>query len=184
MSGADHPDFKGQWCQDILSEPNHTPIVTIDKASEYGQGAVTNAMFTRTLCNPDVNGIRADATFGRSSKEPDAVNGVEECWLISVGDGLDGKTGRAHGGLSSLILDQLCGSLAHHSAPYHIPPATANLQMDYKAPVSTPSVVFARAWVTKVVGRKYYVRGVIQDGEGKVLAAANSLFIAARRPAL
>jgi len=88
------------------------------------------------------------------------------------------------GGFNSLILDQLCGSAAFEAAKNAIPPATATLSVDYLAPVSTPCVVLARAWLLEMVGRKIWVRGVLEDGDGKLLASGKALFIAPRSATL
>ena len=62
-------------------------------------------MFEHTLYSD--RGIRAHLSFRRPCKEADAIRPLEECFLLSVGDGVDGKTGRAHGGFNSLMLDHM-----------------------------------------------------------------------------
>lgn len=143
---------------------------------------MTNTMFEYTLYSD--RGIRAHITFQRPCKEPDSILPMEQCFLISVGDGVDGATGRAHGGFNSLILDHISGHSAHFANPADFSPATATLTTDYKAPISTPCIILARGWIIEVNGRKIWVRSVIEDGDGKVLAAGKALFIAARTPKL
>jgi acyl-coenzyme A thioesterase PaaI-like protein len=139
-------------------------------------------MFQYTL-NTD-RGIRAFLSFRRWGKEPDSIFPWENCFLISIGDGVDGATGRAHGGFNSLVLDHVCGHCASHALENDPNPATATLTTDYKAPISTPCVVFARAWVIELSGRKVWVRAVIEDGDGKILAAGKALFIATKKTKL
>ncbi len=123
-------------------------------------------------------GIRAFSAFQRPTKEPDSIFPWEDCFLLSVGDGVDGAPGRAHGGFNSLILDHICGHCASHALDNDPNPATATLTTDYKAPILTPCVIFARGWVIERSGRKVWVRAVIEDGNGKTLATGKSLFIA------
>ena len=59
-------------------------------------------------------------------------------------------------------------------------PATATMTVDYKAEISTPGVVLCRGWAESVEGRKIWVKGVVEDGEGRVLAVGRALFVAAR----
>lgn len=171
-----HPDFDQPWCKELLADPN----IKWAKQSqdEWPKGKVTNSLFEVTLYND--RALRAHLSFYRPCKEPDAVKDWEECFLLSIGDGLDGKTGRAHGGFNSLVLDQLAGSCAHHAAPNPIPPATATITIDFKAPIDTPCVVLCRGWATKIERRKIFVRAIIENGTGKLLASSNSLFISAR----
>jgi acyl-coenzyme A thioesterase PaaI-like protein len=141
-------------------------------------------MFNKTLCSEDA--IRAQITFRRPCKEPTAITSkqnpqpLEDCILLSLGDALDGKAGRLHGGFSSMVLDQITGSCAHYFKPDPIPPATATITVDFKRPVDTPSVVLARAWVIEISGRKIWVSGVLEDGMGGIYAVGKALFILAK----
>ncbi|KAK0342850.1 hypothetical protein LTR91_010353 [Friedmanniomyces endolithicus] len=180
---ADHPDFQAlPWTQRLLASPNLTII-----PENNTEDMTPTAMFNTTLYRPGA--ITAHLSFSRPATAPDALHSGggsvnEQCMLLSLGHALDGKPGRAHGGFNSLVLDQLCGKAAHYSAPNTIPPATATLTVDYRAPVGTPCVVLGRAWVVEVTGRKIWVRGVIEDGEGVVLASGRALFIAGREGVL
>lgn len=168
-----HPDFQAPWIQKLLSDPDIRWTKQVPRRDN-----TTNNMFEKTLAAPDC--IKAHLTFTRSSKEPDAIQPYEECFLMSIGDGVDGKTGRAHGGFDGLILDQISGSCAHHARPDPIPPATATMTVDYKLPVNTPCVVLARSWMIEMSGRKLWIRSVMEDSQGRTLAAAKTLFIRAR----
>ena len=178
-SVASHPDFNHEWCQEILSSPDiRWNTKTDERNATSDPDKVSNSMFEYTLYSE--RGIRAHLSFRRPSKEPEAIDGWEACFLISIGDGVDGKTGRAHGGFNGILLDHISGHVAHNASPNPISPATATMTIDYKAPVSTPCVVLARAWLVELTGRKVWIKAVLQDGEGKTLATAKSLFILAR----
>jgi acyl-coenzyme A thioesterase PaaI-like protein len=171
--GGTHPDFKStKWVQDILNEAGVEYI-------PEGQGSkinVSNTMFDSTLSHPE--GVRARVLFRRPCRDAEAASKFEECYLMSVGTGLDGKTGRAHGGLTSVVMDQLLGGTANRlAAQNEDPPATATLTVDYKAPIDTPGVILARAWATEITGRKVWLKGSIEDGRGKVYATGKALFV-------
>merc|ERR1711939_1052927 len=177
---AEHPDFKSPWCQHLLASPSTSDIRDFAVAPQRRD--TSHALFRQTLYNGKA--IKAYVCFRRPGQNSNALGGVEECDLISVGPGVDGKSGRAHGGFSALVLDQVTGNCASfhagHPGPNSIPPATARLEVDYKAPLSTPCVVLARAWATKKERRKIWIKGVIEDGQGEVLASCEALFITGR----
>jgi acyl-coenzyme A thioesterase PaaI-like protein len=172
---ASHPDFQTPWAQNILRNPDNK-WVTETLHIQYREDTVTNSMFQHTLYTE--RGIKAHLSFYRPCKEPDAFLAVEHCFLLSVGDGLDGKAGRIHGGFSSLVLDQVCGSCAHNSMPQPLPPATATMTVDFKHTIDTPGQVLARAWMIEASGRKMWVKGVIEDSRGNLCAQAKTLFVA------
>ena len=177
---VNHPDFADKpWCKRVFKDPDLEFIRHPNETTwKNKNGKATNTMFEYTLYSE--RGIRAHLSFRRRCKEADSILPWEECFLLSIGDGVDGAPGRAHGGFDSLILDHICGHCAHHASPSDLNPATATLTTDYKAPVSTPCVILARGWVIELSGRKIWVRAVLEDGDGKVLAAGKALFIAAR----
>ena len=177
-----HSDFDLPWCQSLLS--SNISITDVPTARPRPPESDTfNSMFARTLYSS--NAIRSQINFKRRTREYDAITTpqsaepCEWCYLLSVGDGVDGKPGRAHGGFNALIMDQVTGMVASEASGTRAP-ATATMTVDYKAPIDTPSVVLCRAWVIEMAGRKTWIRGVIENGEGKVLASAKALFVSAR----
>ena len=96
--------------------------------------------------------------------------------LMSLGGGLAGAPGRLHGGFTATALDMLTG-FAVNGAEAAMPISTAMLKVDYKAPVPVPSVVIAKAWNTGKERRKRWVRATFEDGDGKVLATAEAIYV-------
>lgn len=83
------------------------------------------------------------------------------------------------------MLDHITGTTANRELGGTTPPpATAYLNVQYKAPVNTPCVLIARAWMTRMEGRKVFLKGVLEDGEGKVYATGEALYIGPRKGAL
>lgn len=174
---------KHKWCVDLLNEPDTsiTEIPTsrelfVSRSAVAKDERVSNSMFAKTLYGKDADAILAQVNFKRVSKEADAIYKEEYCYLIAVGSGLDGLTGRAHGGFNALVLDQLTGTISATTGGTFAP-ATARLEVNYSAPVGTPGVVLCRGWVIERSGRKTWVKGTIEDGQGKVFASGKALFI-------
>ncbi|KAJ9602305.1 hypothetical protein H2200_013160 [Cladophialophora chaetospira] len=169
-------DFNLPWCKAILSS-NISNLENSAAVVHRPDNPVSNSMFGQTLYTPTA--IRAQLSFRRPTSEPDSIKPWENCFLLSIGSGIDGKTGRAHGGFNSLILDQMTGMTASLVSASEAP-ATATMTVDYKAPIDTPGVILVRGWPVERQGRKTWVRARIEDGEGKLLAGGKALFIDAR----
>jgi acyl-coenzyme A thioesterase PaaI-like protein len=58
---------------------------------------------------------------------------------------------------------------------------TANTLIRYKKLVPTPTVLLVRSEVVRWEGRKCWVKGVMEDGEGKIYAEAECLYIMVRQ---
>ncbi|KIW94377.1 uncharacterized protein Z519_04353 [Cladophialophora bantiana CBS 173.52] len=177
MESNFHRDFDLPWCKNLLRSdisivevPFQHPLRN-DTPLNKG---VSNTMFRQTLYSPDA--IRAQINFKRPTAEADSIIPWEYCYLLSLGSGIDGKAGRAHGGFNALILDQITGTVASMVSG-SFAPATATMTVDYKAPIDTPGVVLCRSWAVERQGRKTWVKARIEDGRGKLLASAKSLFV-------
>ncbi|EOO03792.1 putative thioesterase thiol ester dehydrase-isomerase protein [Phaeoacremonium minimum UCRPA7] len=84
--------------------------------------------------------------------------------LLDLGEDMCSYPGMLHGGLYSVLLDEVMGTAANFqtaNAAY-----TAELTTKYKKPVRTPQVVLIRGRVIKKEGRKLQVRGTIEDKDG------------------
>lgn len=173
--GVNHPDFKNApWVQSLLQDPD---LQIQKEATAADDNAATNAFWNSTLSHE--TGMRARISFTRPCHEPDSVSKLERCYLISIGTDIDGATGRAHGGFSAVLLDHVTGWCARseNRDEFNSAPATATMTVDYKAPVGTPGIVLCRSWPVEISGRKVWAKGVVEDGEGKTLAAAKALFV-------
>lgn len=113
-----------------------------------------------------------------------------EAWLIAqVNQGAGNMAGMMMGGCSATLLDQGCGLLfsSRHRG------ATANLNIQYKAPVAVPGAVLVRASLDKVEGRKLWISACLQSSPVEagspvdpssmtVCATTNALFVVKRAP--
>ena len=80
----------------------------------------------------------------------------------------------AHGGLIATILDETLGTPAFVQWTGC---ATGELSVAYERPVPIPSVVLCRSRVEKTEGRKMWISGELEDGNGLVYVRGRSLFV-------
>lgn len=99
---------------------------------------------------------------------------------VKLGHALDGHRGTTHGGILALLLDDFLG---HAYEAMGVPLAvTANLNIDFKAPVPTAARIQLRAHLTQWQGRKLYWQAqVVGEGDGSLAYCnATSLYIIPR----
>jgi acyl-coenzyme A thioesterase PaaI-like protein len=70
----------------------------------------------------------------------------------------EGPPGFLHGGMSSLVMDQILGATAIHAGLWGM---TARLELDYRGPVPLDTPVALAARVSETAGRKTVVTGTI-----------------------
>ena len=73
------------------------------------------------------------------------------------------------------LLDEVMGTPVFVQWPAGC--VTGELTVKYERPLPIPSVVLCRAWVEKSDGRKVWIAGLLEDGNGLVFATGQSLFI-------
>ncbi|MCJ1450286.1 hypothetical protein MMC28_000616 [Mycoblastus sanguinarius] len=191
----DLSDFSSiPWCQDIIKDATFTPITNRIRPADPATNS--RSFFERTLWTSDT--IRACAVFHKGpirTGEPSIPSGPsnidagafnfenfdfgETRVLFSLGNGLNGIAGSAHGGLLAFLLDEVMGIPVYMQKPGMF--VTAEMKLSYRRPVPTPGVILSRSWVDRVgEGRKIWVKGTIEDGKGAVLASSDSLFVKLR----
>lgn len=101
--------------------------------------------------------------------------------MIFLGNGVEGWPTVVHGGTLAIILDENMGRVALRVFPARTG-VTANLDINYKAPVSPGSFIIVRARydAEKSAGRKAIVHATIEDLSGRVCTTASALFIEPR----
>ncbi|EOD51733.1 Thioesterase superfamily [Neofusicoccum parvum] len=114
--------------------------------------------------------------------------------FLDLGDGLNGYPAVMHGGMIATLLDEVTGvlltiNLDHDnripieerglttSIDSGLASMTAYLNVSYKKPVPLPGIVLGTAKFVKFEGRKSYVRGTLEDGNGTVYAVGEALFV-------
>ncbi|KAJ5090477.1 hypothetical protein N7532_009161 [Penicillium argentinense] len=102
---------------------------------------------------------------------------VAFCQLES---GVNGYINTAHGGLLASLLDEILGLCAEtyriFASDEQAPLLTADLQVSYRSPVPTPSVIMIKSWMRRKEGRKWFLEARILDENGLLKAEAKSLY--------
>jgi 3'-phosphoadenosine 5'-phosphosulfate synthase len=101
---------------------------------------------------------------------------------------LCGHPGIVHGGFLATMIDEGMGKCCSGALPNKVG-MTANLKINYRAPVPAGAFVVLRVRTTKVEGRKAWLEAQIETlvSEGEkptILVEASSLFIEPRRAAV
>lgn len=86
----------------------------------------------------------------------------------------EGSPGVAHGGVVAAALDDLFGGVL---VLLEQPAVTANLSVDYRAPVLLGTPLELEGWSEARTGRKLRFRGEMRQG-GTLVAEATALFLA------
>ena len=96
-----------------------------------------------------------------------------------LGPAYEGPPGYVHGGISSLLMDQLLGSAAIAAGLWGM---TVRLELDYRRPVPLSTPLTMRAQVTETAGRRCVVTGGIATAAapGRALVEARGVFVMPR----
>ncbi|MGY1630095.1 PaaI family thioesterase [Geodermatophilus sp. SYSU D01186] len=136
--------------------------------------ALDDPLVFRRVYNP-VSGV------GSAIAPPLSIRPTEDGVVAeaTLGMAYEGPPGYVHGGVSSLLMDQLLGSAAIAAGLWGM---TVRLEVDYRGPVPLSTPLLLRARVTEAAGRKCVVTGTIATAEtpDHVLVAAHGVFVMPR----
>ena len=162
------------WFTTLLNDASLQPIRSPERRIE---GQTGNAFLARTLNTKDA--IPACQSFYKTPSLVTVPGGPpnlgELLTFYSLGSGLDGHQGFCHGGSLSTAMDQTMGTLVRAYPNTH--PLTKYLHVNFEKPIRTPGAAVCRVWLTKIDGRKMWVSGRMEDGQGNVYITAESLFV-------
>jgi acyl-coenzyme A thioesterase PaaI-like protein len=98
---------------------------------------------------------------------------------VTLGAAYEGPPGYVHGGMTSLLMDQLLGAAAMAADKWGM---TARLELDYRRPVPLATPLALRAWIIEDAGRKTGIAGSIAlaGSPDQVLVEARGIFVAPR----
>ncbi|MCJ1472486.1 hypothetical protein MMC13_001134 [Lambiella insularis] len=163
------------WCARIL---NDYDFITVPTPSRTFKASTEDALFAETLKTHDT--IRACLTLYKRPPTGKIYTG-EIRTLLHLGPGLNGIPNICHGGIQATVLDEVMGFLMIVNKTLDTSVsgggATANLNVSYLKPVTTPQTVLVIAKIREVKGRKYYVDGWIENADGMKLTKAEGLFL-------
>lgn len=166
-----------QWAAALLNEPDTTII--IDGTALIG-GAVTGVaedhMFTAFLHHD----LLRDLVCVYNERSQEVYT------LYHLGMRTCGHPGVVHGGLTSAIIDETFGALMYMLKARGLveegPAFTANLTVDYRAPIPAGIEVMCKCWLESTERRKIWLRSELRDRpDGTLFAEGRALFINARK---
>jgi len=115
--------------------------------------------------------------------------GTTYAQVVHVGADLCGHPGIVHGGLLATLLDEALARCCFAALPHGVG-VTANLNINYRAPLRAGSYVVIRATTTRAEGRKAWVEGRIEtladESRGEkplVIVEGDALFVSPRAAA-
>ena len=164
------------WCADLLAAPD---VVIVGTPSRQRKSSTEDELVAVTLRTEET--IRSWITFYK--RPAPGTTGLNEVYnLLSLGPGVNGYAHLVAGGLIGVILDECMGILGWVNRNLGLKGAegyfvTANLNINYLQAIPTPGDYLATATLREVKGRKCYFEASIKDGEGTVLATAESLWV-------
>lgn len=177
VPASEHEYFQSvPWCAKLLAEPD---VVIVATPSRQSNESTENELVAVTLKTEKT--IRSWMTF---YKKPAAgTTRVDEVYnLLNLGPGVNGYAHLVAGGIIGVILDECMGILGLVNINLGFKGigrflVTANLNVNYLKAVPTPGIYLATATLREIKGRKCYFDASMKDGEGNVLATAESLWI-------
>jgi len=161
-SGSDAPI--ASWIESLADRlPPRFP----DAPDTYWRGAGS------PTGNPQVHGedsildlLHASGAFHRPRLMVDEGGARRRVMLsLRTGTRTAGHPGWTHGGLTSLLMDEIAGqAFAHFVQPARGLGVTANLTVDYASPLPTAKDLLVVAGVGNVDGRKVWIDVEVRDG--------------------
>ncbi|KAK4450097.1 Thioesterase/thiol ester dehydrase-isomerase [Podospora aff. communis PSN243] len=186
------------WCNALLSDPAVLDTIIPDRKPL----ASGESNFVRRVMNSGTT-VRACVTFFRMVKTPRGTKGLASHGLsrseallqgggkadgeeprnpfllfnalLDLGEDLCGFRGTLHGGLFTVLMDEVMGTAANFQAEHGA--YTVQFNTVYRKAVKLPQVVLVRARVIKKEGRKILARGSIEDKDGNLLGEADGVWI-------
>jgi len=107
--------------------------------------------------------------------------------LFELGSGLNGFKDTVHGGVLSSLFDEPMGlcieGIREMTSKTTETIFTAYLNVSYRLPVKTPSIMIMKVWLESKEGRKWFIKGQLIGEDGKVTTDASGLWITMRNSA-
>jgi acyl-coenzyme A thioesterase PaaI-like protein len=181
MEEQDLTHFRSiSWCGAILSDTSLTITPTFSRQPKPNS---EDSLFAITFQTPST----ISHCLSLHTQNTTDTNWISEVHtLMTLGVGMNGGPKMLHGGVIATLMDDVIGTLLtvnkHHKTgdPLSSSTVTAYMNVKYLKPVETPQTVLVVAKsreVPDVKGKKFFMDAEIRDGDGNVLAKADSLWI-------
>lgn len=167
------------WCTSLINDPTLIPVAT---RSREPKSDTEDTLIAITFRNQDT--IHTWQTFycARPHAHP-SLNLSEPpiagtFTILGIGKNLNGHNELLHGGSAAAIMDEVITFLAGRHVGHGKADMTAYLKVDYKKPIPTPCYLLSRVVLeARSTGRKLWLKGTLEDGNGTVFVTAESLVI-------
>ena len=159
------------WVLRLLNDPAFRLVPT---PSRYVKSTNEDALFGSTLRTPST--IRTCiSTYNFADSSSAATKEVQ--MIVLLESGLDSFPGTTHGGIVAVLLDEVMGILIT-LIRYDYHTVTAYLNVNFRRVLRTGGPpALCKAKLIREEGRKVWIDGTIEDGEGVVYAEGSGLFI-------
>ncbi|RVX67219.1 hypothetical protein B0A52_08653 [Exophiala mesophila] len=177
------------WTKSWMTDPKYT--ITPFWSRHEKPGNSEDFFFARTI-NTESTIPHTMVLCHRFGQPPEVGSGdiaIDESTpdlvvLLQLGEkGLDGHPSIIHGGVTCALLDEmqsevilmyrrLIGGDALADALF-----TANLDVNYRAPVPTPGACLVKCWLVSRDKRKWKTKAKMVDGDGKLLAEGAAIWV-------
>ncbi|XP_066577409.1 acyl-coenzyme A thioesterase THEM4 isoform X2 [Amia ocellicauda] len=147
--------------------PSYGRSVTHDRDGRFPDSLIhpEARLFTRNL--PQGSGFEYAVFVSRAQRSAVCI--------CQCGPRLEGPPGHVHGGAIATIIDSAVGICATYISGFVL---TANLNINYRSPVSLGSVILLDCKVERVEGRKTFVSCRVTSADGSTVhAEATGLFV-------
>ena len=104
----------------------------------------------------------------------DPLNLGELQVFCCLSDGVEGHNGICHGGFLSALIDHFMGLLAH-LYPGGASTFTRYIHVDFRKQCPVPGAILCRVWISKIEGRKLWIKGRIEDEQADAYVTAEGL---------
>ncbi|KAB8068529.1 HotDog domain-containing protein [Aspergillus leporis] len=116
-----------------------------------------------------------------------APSGPDYIVFVQFSPAVTGFQDTVHGGVLAAMFDEAFGLCAEGYRVYisedRTPVYTTNLEIIYRVPVGTPSMLLVKIWVNHREGRKWLLEAQLVGEEGTIRAEGKSLYISSRTSA-
>lgn len=172
---------KYAWYTDLISDP-HCKEVPFQSRT-ITRNSTIHSLFNRTFatngtlraCQAFQRYVKINESDPKQAHAPSEQSGMRRQALLvaSLGSEMDGHL--AHGGTIGTLFDESLSLAALQVLPRAF--MTAKTVISYKKALPTPGPVLIVSEVVRWEGRKVWVKGSMEDGNGGVYATAECLYI-------
>jgi acyl-coenzyme A thioesterase PaaI-like protein len=164
------------WCSALLSNPTYRITPTFSRQPKQ---STEDSLVAISLSSPST--ISNCLSLYIPPVPPESFIS-EVVTLLTLGDGMNGGVNMLHGGIISTLMDDVMGTLLtvnedHGGLPLTQGTVTASLTVKFLKGVRTPGTVAVVARCRKREGRKFWLDAEVKDGEGRVLAKGEAVWI-------